>query len=221
MATLGLTCHMSHRRFLTVPEASEKRRAIRRYTEDPIPEEDIREILRLSGLSPSPSNLQPWRVVVVRGRERLAEIQKIADNQKQVGMAAVLFVLYSDMKDVVDNVEDTIHPGIPEERRITIAQNLRRDFGAMSESERENFGRQISYIFLGFLLLNIQAFGYNSSPMLGFDPEGMKEALGLPKHVELPAIVAMGVGAEDGFTHHRHTLKRFVKWDGIQPELDE
>ncbi len=205
---------MSKRHFLTVPEATEHRHAIRKYKDEPIPEEDIREILRLSGLAPSPSNLQPWRVVVVRGKERLAELKPIANNQRQVGGAAVLFVLYSDMKDVIDHVEETVHPGIPEERKPQIIEGLRKEFGEMSEKDRENFGRQISYIFLGFLLLNLEAFGYASSPMLGFDQDGMKKALGLPDNVEIPAIIAAGICDEEPFSRHRHPLDRIVKWDG-------
>ncbi|MBX3119983.1 MAG: nitroreductase family protein [Fimbriimonadaceae bacterium] len=205
---------MSHRNIKSVKEACLHRRAIRRYTDDPIPEEDIREILTLCGLAPSPGNLQPWRVVVVRGRERLAELQPIANNQKQVGAAAALFVLYSDMLDVIDNVEDTVHPGIPEDRRLRTIANTRKEFTEMDAKERENFGRQINYIFLGYLVLTLDAFGYSSSPMLGFDQDGMKKALGLRENAEISAIVAAGYAAEDGFTHHRHPLERFVRWDG-------
>ena len=50
------------------------------------------------------------------------------------------------------------------------------------------------------------------SPMLGFDPAKVKEALGLPEHVMIPAMISIGRGDEEGFTHHRHSLKRIVSY---------
>ena len=48
--------------------------------------------------------------------------------------------------------------------------------------------------------------------MLGFKPDAVKALLGLPEHVQIPALVAIGIGAEDGFPHHRHTLERTVRF---------
>jgi hypothetical protein len=39
----------------------------------------------------------------------------------------------------------------------------------------------------------------------------VKRVLGLPAHVRIPAIVAMGRGAEEGFPHHRHPLERIAR----------
>ena len=51
---------------LTVRQAAESRRAIRKFVQQDVPEEDLREILRQVRLAPSPGNIQPWRFVVVR-----------------------------------------------------------------------------------------------------------------------------------------------------------
>ena len=40
---------------------SESRRSIRSFVPDSLPEEDVREILRLTGLAPRASNVQTWR----------------------------------------------------------------------------------------------------------------------------------------------------------------
>src|SRR5919202_6994099 len=82
---------------LTVQEAAETRHSIRRYTDDPVPEEDLREILRLVGLAPSAWNLQPWRFVVVRDAELKRKLREAAHGQHQVSAAPVVLVLYSDM----------------------------------------------------------------------------------------------------------------------------
>lgn len=49
------------------------RRSIRKYTDAPVSEEDIRELLEAATLAPSGKNRQPWRFVVVQG-EKCAEM---------------------------------------------------------------------------------------------------------------------------------------------------
>ena len=57
------------------------RRSIRRYTGEPVSEEDIRTLLEAAMAAPSASNRKPWHFVVVYEREtlnRLAEAHKYA-----------------------------------------------------------------------------------------------------------------------------------------------
>ena len=44
---------------LTVTDAAQARRSVRKYEAAPIPDADLHEILRLAGLAPSAWNLQP------------------------------------------------------------------------------------------------------------------------------------------------------------------
>ncbi len=57
------------------------RRSIRRYTEEPVSEEEIKTLLEAAMAAPSASNRKPWHFVVVSEREtlnRLAEAHKYA-----------------------------------------------------------------------------------------------------------------------------------------------
>ena len=47
--------------------------------------------------------------------------------------------------------------------------------------------------------------------MAGFDADAVKALLGLPPHARIPALVAIGRGAEEGYDHHRHALGRIVR----------
>lgn len=192
---------------LTVVEAAEARRSIRAFTDAPVPESDLREILRVTGLAPSAFNVQPWRFVVVTEPELKAKLGAAAFGQKQVAGAPAVIVLYSDMAEALERAEETVHPGMAA-RRDEVSRNLRGTWATRTDAERESWGAGQSYIALGYLLLAAQSLGYATSPMLGFDAAKVKEALGLPAHVAIPAIVAMGVAAEDGFAHHRHPVDR-------------
>lgn len=56
-----------------VSEAIGSRRSVRRFLPTPVPEETVREILRLASNAPSGSNLQPWTVFALAG-EKLAAL---------------------------------------------------------------------------------------------------------------------------------------------------
>ena len=45
-------------------EKLQKRRSIRRYTEEAVPEEKLKTILRAGLLSPTSKNLHPWEFLV-------------------------------------------------------------------------------------------------------------------------------------------------------------
>jgi nitroreductase len=59
---------------MTVAEAIKTMRAIRQFTDQPVPEEDIRAILNAGRRAQSSKNTQPWQFVVVRDRATLARL---------------------------------------------------------------------------------------------------------------------------------------------------
>lgn len=58
------------------------RRSIRKYTEDPVDEDTMRELLKAAMSAPSAGNQQPWHFIVIRAREildRVTEYHPLAD----------------------------------------------------------------------------------------------------------------------------------------------
>ena len=81
-------------------EIMRKRRSVRKYTGEMIPEKDLEKVLQAGLLSPSGRSLRPWAVILVRGKETLRALaacsagagdveaqrrgeQEIADAEKQ------------------------------------------------------------------------------------------------------------------------------------------
>lgn len=197
---------------LTVTEAAEARRSIRKYEPTPIPRAHLEEILRVTGLAPSPWNLQPWRFVVVEDVATKLKLQEAAFGQPQVGGAPAVIVMYSDMTDAIDTVEETVHPGMAGPAGDKAAADIRATFAGFTPADKAAWGFAESNIALGYLLLTAQAHGYSTSPMLGFNPDAVKTLLNLPADARIPALVAIGIGAEPGFPHHRHGLDRIARF---------
>jgi len=70
-------------------EAIAQRRSIRKFTDTPVADETIRELLHAATLAPSGKNAQPWRFVVVRGEKRaemIAVMRAGMDKLKALGV---------------------------------------------------------------------------------------------------------------------------------------
>lgn len=58
-------------------EAILGRRSVRKYTDEPVSDEDLKEIIEAALAAPSGINLQPWYFVVVKSEEKLKELSEI------------------------------------------------------------------------------------------------------------------------------------------------
>lgn len=192
--------------------AADSRRSIRKYEAAPIPKEDLLELLRLAGRAPSAFNVQPWRFVVVTDADLKQKLSAAAYNQQQIVNAPATIVMYSDMVSALERMPDSMHPGMPQDQRDAGVASFRARFASQSAEEREGWGVGQANIALGYLLLLAEEKGFATSPMLGFEPEKVKELLGLPEHVRIPALIAIGYPAEEGFTPHRLPIDSLVEF---------
>jgi nitroreductase len=192
--------------------AADARRSIRQYEPTPIPEAELRELLRLAGRAPSAYNVQPWRFVVVQEPELKNKLSAAAFGQQQIVRAPATIVLYSDMLSALERMPEAMHPDMPADKRDAGVESFRATFDKQTVEEREGWGNAQSNIALGYLLLLAESMGYGTSPMLGFDPEKVKTLLGLPAHVRVTALVAIGYPAEEGFRPHRLPAESLVEF---------
>ena len=83
---------------LTVWEAIQKRRSIRKYAPDDVPQEMINQMLEAARLAPSGSNRQPWRFLVVRDKETRKKLRDICLEQKFIEEAPVVIICFADLE---------------------------------------------------------------------------------------------------------------------------
>ena len=197
---------------LSVTEAINSRVSIRKYVQDPMNQDDLHEILELASRAPSAWNAQTWRFAVVQTSEIREKLQAAAYGQGQITSAPAVIVVYSDMEDTLATVEETAHPGMGEEGRTNQRKTFDNAFGGQDVAQRGQWGLTQANIAFGFLMLAARSKGYDTVPMLGFNPQAVKELLGLPEHVQFAGLLPIGKRAEDGFPQHRHTVERVIKF---------
>lgn len=64
---------------MNVTEAIETRRAVRQFSDQPVPEAVVDAILRAGGRSQSSKNTQPWQFILIRDRDMLDRLAKLGD----------------------------------------------------------------------------------------------------------------------------------------------
>ena len=61
---------------MDVEEVIRKRKAVRRFKPDPIPDDVLLRILEAGRLAPSSKNSQPWHFIVIKNKKTLEELAK-------------------------------------------------------------------------------------------------------------------------------------------------
>ncbi len=78
-------------------DAIRTRRSIRKYLDQPVPEELIQKLLAAAMQAPSARNQQPWQFVVIDDRAILAEIPKFMPNAGMAGSAVLAILVCGDL----------------------------------------------------------------------------------------------------------------------------
>ena len=76
------------------------RRSIRKFKPDPVPEEELREILEAATWAPSAGNTQEWRFIVVRDPGLKRELAAAAMEQRFLSEAPVVVVVCADLERI-------------------------------------------------------------------------------------------------------------------------
>jgi nitroreductase len=79
-------------------EAILSRRSIRNYTEQPVADEVIEDLLKAAMSAPSAHNQQPWQFIVIRDRNKLNEIPKFHPYAEMLKSAPLAILVCGDEK---------------------------------------------------------------------------------------------------------------------------
>lgn len=161
-------------------------------------QDKLDRIVEAVRLAASSNGLQPYELLVVRNRALRERIQPVAMNQQQIVDCACLLV-FAAWDDVTAARIDTMFDlaiarrGGSSEAWENYREFLRgRHAGQSAEANHQHAARQ-AYIGLGTALVAAAAEQVDSTPMEGFDPDGLDALLGLrAKGLRSVALLALG-----------------------------
>ena len=190
------------------------RRATMHFAPDPVPDEYLDAILLLAAQAPSGYNLQPWRFLVIREAENRRRLQKVAFNQPKVAEAPVVVICLGMKEEWKARADEVFREGAERGGHKTESWEQARD-GALNFITNSQpmpvWVTRHAMIAVTYLMLVAEAYGFDTAPMEGFDPAGVKEEFGIPDEAEVVALVAIGRAAEpDKKYAGRFSLDRIV-----------
>jgi nitroreductase len=77
-------------------EAIFTRRSIRKYTNQPVSEEQIEQLLRAAMAAPSAGNQQPWHFIIIRDKKIMEEITKFHPYSSMLNDAQAAIIVCGD-----------------------------------------------------------------------------------------------------------------------------
>ena len=172
---------------MELTEAIKTRRSVRRFTNKPVEDELIKQIIELGNLAPSAGNLQPRDFVVVKNQETKDKLTQAALNQKFISQASHVIVICANMK------------------RVTPYGNRGHELYTIQDTAAA----------IQNMLLAVVDFGLSSCWIGAFNENAVVDILDLPSYIRPVAILPIGhsdVGPKDSSRIPIEDLIRYEKW---------
>jgi nitroreductase len=182
-------------KWLDIFEVIEKRRSIRKFKPNLIPEEHLKKILEAGRLAPSGGNRQPWYFIVVRDKEAKKTISIAANNQEFIADAGAVIAVLGDPGTA------TKTPYQLSSTRIAYLQD--------------------PMIAIEHMVLAATALGYGTCWIGAFHEKEVKKILKIPENLAVIALLPLGVPDENPLPRPRKAFKEifFNESYGVPLEL--
>ena len=177
------------------------RYATKRMNNTPVAEDKLNRIVEAIQLAPTSLGLQPFKLLVIKDAATRAKIAPAIYNQPQIteGAAVLVFAVWENAG--LEEVDAYINQ-IAAERKVPLESLA--DFKGMivgaidgkTPAELQLWFAKQAYIALGFGLVAAAFEGVDTTPMEGFDPAALDQALALNEK-GLKSAVVLAVGNRD------------------------
>ena len=177
-------------------EAVARRRTVREFRTDPVPEETVRRVLEAGLRAPSNAHLKPWRFVLLRDREkrRRAVVGGLRARDMKDGAEIERFLeRFTDetLKEVYRRslpVQLTMMLEAPE--LLVVGYKMK----PLAECRTLFELNPLASIWMGIenIMLAMAAEGLFGCTYTPYDAAGLKTALGVPPGWEVAAVIPFG-----------------------------
>ena len=172
-------------------DAIKERRSVKHYDSNhKFSDEEIEKLMSLAVLSPTSFNIQNWRFVIIKDPEIRKKIRSAAWDQAQVTDSSLFLVICADLKSWKKNPEQ-YWKNAPKEAQDFLVPAMGPFYEGKDELQRDEAMRSCG-MAAQTLMLAAKSMGYDSNPMIGFDPEKVAEIIHLPDEHVISMMMAIG-----------------------------
>ncbi len=172
-------------------DAITERRSVKHY--DPnhkFSNDEIEQLMSLAVLSPTSFNMHNWRFVIIKDPEIRKKIRFAAWDQAQVTDSSLFLVICADLKSWKKNPEQ-YWKNAPKEAQDFLVPAMGPFYEGKDQLQRDEAMRSCG-IAAQTIMLAAKSMGYDSNPMIGFDPQKIAEIINLPNDHLISMLMAIG-----------------------------
>lgn len=160
-----------------------KRRSVRAFKEEPIPEDKLETILKAAKWAPSAGNQQPWEFVVVREASIQEKLVQNAYGQEFIQEAPIV---------------------------IVIGANKKRSAERYGKRGKQLYCLLDAAVATQNLMLAAHSLGFATCWVGAFKDAEVSETIGFPEHVRPVGIIPLGKPDEHPSPPSRYSLEKVV-----------
>jgi len=192
----------------------QSRRSVKSYSPDfTISDEELKTIFGQVVQGPSAFNLQHWKFVVVRGDDAQERLKSVAFGQPQVADAAAAIVVCGKLNAWKDAPKINKH--LDGELSERVNGMISGFYDGKEQLCRDEAIRSASLAAMSLMYAATDA-GFATGPMIGFDPEGVSEVIGLTDEYFPVILVVIGKQKDDPRGKEpRRPLSEVVKFNTL------
>ncbi len=170
---------------MSVLEIIQKRRSVRRYKGNPIPQDVLLRVLEAARLAPSGKNYQPWKFIIVQEEDLKKKVARASAEQHFIAEAPLIIVAC----------------GFPD--------NCYSRMGRYMKSWPVDVA-----IALEHLILQAEEEGLGTCWIGSFEEQEVKALLNVPEEVKVLALTPLGYPDQTPSDRGRKSLDEIISYDG-------
>ena len=176
---------------MTTTETIESRRSVKHFDPNHVmPEAVLAELIRLTKLAPSSFNMQNYRLVVIRDKERQKQVRAAAWDQAHVEESSALFIMCADITSHLTDPA-TYWAHAPQPVQDILGPMIKPFYEGKDQLIRDEAIRSTGLAGMT-LMLAAHDMGYDSCPMIGFDAAAVAKIINLPESHILSFMIPVG-----------------------------
>ncbi|KAF1085428.1 putative NAD(P)H nitroreductase [Sporotomaculum syntrophicum] len=182
-------------------EVIRKRRSIRKFKPEPVPDELIMELLEAARLAPSGTNLQPWRFIIIKSEEKRREL--LGHTVNFVVTAPVVIACCVDLNTYKQHKPQRIKEltragafsGV--DLNFNDGDKYWKQRGALNANEIREYVSINCAVAVQQLVLRATDLGLGTCWVMMFDQDSVKKILGLGADIDVLALIPVGYADQD------------------------
>lgn len=194
---------MNKNEHLSVKHAIENRHSVRAFSPDPLPIEQVHELIAAARLAPSSLNSQPWRFKIVMDKSVLKKFgeKEISRTQKWLADAGAIIVCCADTSNYVKDSQASAfffrdNNLITGDAMDGIDEYVEREASA-TEAARFGAAAMNVGISISFMMLRAVELGLGTCWVGMYNEQKVKELLDIDPELRIVGLLAVGIPAQD------------------------